>query len=96
MLFPSYRSFSHPRAPLPETLIAGNPKFYFEFLFRAWAPDALSSIATEEDEELKTTASKALPEWVRDGVQPYLDPELGYARIVAACEDVRRLSFILL
>lgn len=32
-------------------------------------------------------------EWVRDGVNAYLDPEKGYARIAAACEDVSEDRF---
>lgn len=27
-------------------------------------------------------------EWVRDCIEPYLDPEQGLDRIAAACEDV--------
>lgn len=62
-------------APLPETMINSNPKFYFESIMRR----AMGSAALSNFDNL---------EWVRDYIEPYLDPEQGLDRIAAACEDV--------
>ncbi|KAH8117046.1 alpha/beta-hydrolase [Phellopilus nigrolimitatus] len=63
--------------PLPETMIAANPEFYFKHTLAGWA--GAGSGARGEHE----------PEWVRDAVAPYLDPQRGWDRIVASCEDYR-------
>ncbi|KAI5120486.1 hypothetical protein M0805_006506 [Coniferiporia weirii] len=60
--------------PLPETMIAANPQFYFEFIFAGWAGSGMKDPTLE---------------WVRDSIAPYLDPERGRDRISAACEDYR-------
>lgn len=62
-------------APLPETMINSNPKFYFESIMRR----AMGTTALNNFDNL---------EWVRDCIEPYLEPEKGLDRIAAACEDV--------
>ncbi len=60
--------------PLPETMIASNPEYYYNYTMEGW---------------IGTTMRRPGLDWVQDAVAPYLDPEKGKARIAAACEDVR-------
>ncbi|KAH8117045.1 alpha/beta-hydrolase [Phellopilus nigrolimitatus] len=59
--------------PLPETMIAANPEFYFKFMLSKWTG----------------AGSPHAPEWVGDAIAPYLEPERSWDRIVASCEDYR-------
>ncbi|TDL24946.1 alpha/beta-hydrolase [Rickenella mellea] len=64
---------SSPR-PLPETMIASNPQFYFDYTIRGWTGRTMRD----------TDAA-----WISESIAPYLDKERGKDRIAAACEDYR-------
>lgn len=62
--------------PLPETMIAANPEFYYHFTLTGW-------IGTDAKD-----AKAGNAQWVKESIAPYLDPVRGKDRIAAACEDV--------
>lgn len=64
-------------------MIASNPKYYYEHTMMGWTGSAVKN-------------SGGIPEWVKDGVEPYLDDEKGKDRIAAACEDVRQAVYLCL
>lgn len=70
-------------APFPETMIASNPMYYYEYTMMGWTGSAVKK-------------NGGIPEWVKDGVEPYLDGEKGKDRIAAACEDVRQAVYLCL
>ncbi|EJD53153.1 alpha/beta-hydrolase [Auricularia subglabra TFB-10046 SS5] len=63
--------------PIPETLIAREPGFYFGSLIKSWSGPKARADANAK--------------WVHDSLEPFLDKDehKAMARIVAACEDYR-------
>ena len=61
-------------------MINANRRFYYEFTFTSWVGSGKKDVSLE---------------WIRDSIEPYFDPERGYDRIVAACEDVSSSFFLL-
>jgi haloacetate dehalogenase len=61
-------------SPLPETLIASNPDWYYRFCMNSW---------------MGGTAQNQPAPWIDDSIAPYLDEAQGRDRIKAACEDYR-------
>lgn len=64
-------------------MIASNPKYYYEYTMMGWTGSAVKK-------------NGGIPEWVKDGIEPYLDGEKGKDRIAAACEDVRQAVYLCL
>jgi len=61
-------------SPLPETMIASNPEFYYYYTINGWTGSKMKDGSHD---------------WVKDSIAPYLDAEKGKERIAAACEDYR-------